>query len=383
MRTEPFLYFLLTIIFLGDSIILPFTNVKLSVFGLVILIFYGLFIPSKFKLNRNLYFFLIYLFIVSVSSIFMFPSSLLNTLFKSFILIFGLPIIYNIVVKFQHTFKQSYVLAAKITIIFMVIQIIAFLLNYIGLRNIIWDSSIILNASNMTFINGFPRLSSLYTEPSYLASFLIPYLGIAEKKQRIYTTILIGLTFSLIGYLGALIFYGTRLTLIKSNRFNSSILIVCGITLLTLIMGARLDISDFSSLDLTTLIYVYHSIYIYQNWTLFLTGLGIDNYEEIWNLYSLSSLINKDLINTVKLLDDDFLMLKSSPFLPYRVFVELGVIGVFTFAFYIYKRRFNFFTFGVIALATRSGEYNKPLFLLFLVGSIISSHNFNIIHSKK
>lgn len=347
------------------------------------MLLYGLFIPSKFKLNKNLFFFLIYLFLISVTSIFILPLSFSNTLFKSFILIIGLPILYNIVTKYQQTFIQSYVIAVKTTMIFMIIQIIAFFLNYIGLRNVIWDSNILFNASEMTFINGFPRVSSLYTEPSYLAAFLIPYLGIAKKNQRIYATILIALTFSLVGYLGTLIFYGGRLFLTKTNRLNTLIIIGSGVALLILIMGSRLDISDFSSTNLTTLIYAYHSIYIYQNWTLFLLGLGVDNYEEIWNLYSLNSLMNMDLITAVKNLDEDFLMLKSSPFLLYRVFVELGIIGVFTFAFYIYNRRFNFFTFGVIALAIRSGEYNKPLFLLFLVGSIASSLNFNLIHPRK
>jgi hypothetical protein len=286
--------------------------------------------------------------------------------------------------SFESLFKV-YVSAAKFCVFFGVIQIISFFLSFLFNLNYfvqIYDPRWLLNTAPITYAGILPKLSSFFTEPSYLSCFLLPYLLISFNNLKttfysyflLFSTLLVFVfTFSSIGIASLSLYFVSKFSNFKQffsikNYFFILLIILFVFNNESIYLRFfQLGESDLGAINLSSMIYVLNLNLILSsfNWQ-YLWGYGLDTYQIVVGHYYDSSLIAEGI---QKIYEKPDLMINGAPTLFFRFFVEFGVIGYF---FLLKKFKFDYlkspFFFGFLAFCLRSGEYLRfdTLFFLFM-----------------
>jgi hypothetical protein len=379
--TSSILFFF---IFISNAIAFEINNtfVKLD---LILSFFLFLLIFDKFYIK---YFFLLpfFFFMVGLFTSVRYGENAIGVTLNFFLILFFLLFFLNI--KYRFSFEslfKTYILAARFCIFFGLIQVVSFFLYLqfqLNLFTRIYDPTWILDTAPVTYAGIFPKISSFFTEPSYLSCFLLPYLIVSLKnfKSSAYgplnlfcAALVFVFTFSSIGFVSLLLYFITRFSNFKQffklrNYFFILLIIVFVISNESIFLRFfQFSESNLELINLSSMVYIlnFNLIMSSLNWH-YLFGFGLDSYQiVIGNMFETSSIAE----NISKIYEKPDLMINGAPTLFFRFFVEFGVLG-----YLIILRNFKFdylkspFFFGFLAYCLRSGEYLRfdSLFFLFM-----------------
>lgn len=375
--------FLLFLIFISNAVAFEInrTVIKLDLI-LSVITFFIILKKINFKSILLPFIFLLNGLITS----FIFGDNTVGIFLNYVMLVFFILFFENIkeVFSYESLFKV-YVLAAKFCVFFGVIQVISFFLSFqLNLNYFvqIYDPRWLLDTAPITYAGILPKLSSFFTEPSYLSCFLLPYLIISFKDFNtsfysyflFFSTLLVFVfTFSSIGIASLLLYFVSRFSNLKQlfsirNYFFLLLIFLFVLNNESIYMRFfQLSESDLGAINLSSMVYVlnFNIILSSFNWQ-YLWGYGLDTYQIVVGQHYDSSLIAESM---QKIYEKPDLMINSAPTLFFRFFVEFGIIGYF---FLLKKFRFDYlkspFFFGFLAFCLRSGEYLRfdTLFFLFM-----------------
>jgi hypothetical protein len=365
------------LLFLGD--IFWMAGFKLSQLGIiliVLLIYKSNKIVSK-KVIQGCSLIFIYNLTLNFSNI----DGMMNSVFKLSIFMLLVICAFDIKLLDYNKLIKYYIKYASFVSFFWWIQFVAFTINsYTGVNlAIIYDSSNWSDSGSLHMVGNLPRLNSFYSEPSYLGLFLLPIFVIKYLQKSFLSASLILLpiimTFSLNVYAGLGIFF-----ILNMNWTYKSLVFLIILIILMFLMGLnnyflhRISV-DTDHIDVTLLLYVFHIQSYLISWKSFFLGYGVDNYIYLFNSWR-GKFSGIEYLSIVETLDDDELMLKSSPLLVLRLFVEWGYLFLIIVAIAIRKYIFvkSYWIYGLLGLALRDGDYMRPYFLFFLIMHISYVH---------
>ena len=378
-------YLIFSFIFISNAIAFKINNtyIKLDLLFSVFL-FFLLLKKFDFKLKYISLLICLY-FLIGLFTSLRYNDNTSGVLLNFILILFFLLLFRNIInyFSFESLFK-SYILAAKFCVFFGFIQIISFLISLQFQSDFflyIYDPRWLFVSSPISYAGVFPKISSFFTEPSYLSCFLLPYLIISINNAKVNTYGYLTLffvasvfvfTFSTIGFISLFLFFVSRFSNLRffgslSNYFFLGLIIFFVISNDSMFLRiTQLGESNLDSINLSSMVYILNLNLIISsfNWQ-YLIGYGLDSYQIlIGNLHE-SSMISDSIL---KLYTKSDLMLNGSPTLFFRFFVEFGILG-YLFILKNFKLVFlkSPFFFGFLAYCLRSGEYLRFDTLFFLL----------------
>ena len=365
-----------SLLFLGD--IFWFNGLKLSQLGMVLLVF--LIYKRNTIISKRVVSVALFVFVYNLLLNLFNIDQMLNLIIKFSLLIIILMCAFDIKRLTYGRLLSYYFSFSSFVVIIWWIQLVAFLISSFSPFNleIIYDSSSWSDSGNLHWVGNFPRLNSLYSEPSYLGLFLLPLLAIklrnAPPFRWLTVLIPIMMTFSLNVYIGL----GLTILFNSNLSLKTVVLVVIG-TFMTLMLGLdeyilhRTDVNS-GYIDVTLLVYIFHIQTFLFEWKNILFGYGIDNYFLIFDSWR-SSFVSSEILTIVKTIPDEELMLQGAPLLIVRLLVELGYAFFLIVGFAIRKYIFvkSYWIYALVGLSLRDGDYLRPFFLFFLIMHISNS----------
>lgn len=376
---------LITTIFLSNALAFRFNNINIKfdfLFSVILLL--SLLFRFKCELNRKLLIFVLFLINGLITS-FVYKINTYGVLINFFLILFFGTLLWNLFkfASYENLLKY-YKRAAKLCVYFGIIQILAFFIN-INYPNIffvnLYDPRLLFVSSPISYAGIYPKISSFFTEPSYLACFLMPFLIISFNNRKKYISdyfmlfsvlLVFTFTFSSIGFIALFIYFLSVSFTFNLKKTLPSIFFLVLIIFFILINDSmytrviQLGQSDIDSVNLTTLGYLVNLNYINTslNWHYFF-GYGLDSYQIILGQMHDRLQTSSNILQFEK----SELMLNGAPTLFFRIFVEYGIIG---YLIIVNKFKYEYlkspFFFGFLAFCFRSGEYLRfdTLFFLFM-----------------
>jgi len=396
---------LIFIILVSNAVVFSFSDNSIRLdYILFILLFLLLLFNKDFYIPKKVILILSFFFLIGISTALIYSSNLNGVIINFIALTFLISLLYSLFkVLGNKTILEIYCRAARFCVFFAFVQFFAFfitdIINLLDL-NYLYDFSWLLGSAAPTYTSFYLKLSSVFTEPSYFAPFILPYLIIcfynfSDKKTNknlfhfISTLFVFSFSFSLIGYVSLIIF----IIINQSFRDFFSLKKIIFFSLFFLIvflipeMYGRLTDFSFENIDdvnLSTMSYVINIDYFINliNWQS-LFGYGLDSYQILMNYavennlsfidYTLlhekfSYSLEKGSITSI-----EQFQLNGSPTIFLRLPLEFGFFACLYLASLIKKKYIsNIFFVGVLAFGLRSGQYLRFDMMLFVFMSIYS-----------
>ena len=402
---------LIILLFLSTAVVFDFNSFEIRLdYILYVVLFFGLLINGKFHISKFAFLFLFIFFVfgilmsllyekntegVVVSYIaFMFLISIISSLFKNF----NVKLLVN-----------AYFISSRIAVFFGLVQLFSYFISKIIFfvdLSFLYDFSWIINTADLSYTSFSIKLTSLFTEPGYLAPFILPYLIFSfykfrdlknrQNRYQLLSSLLVFIfTFSLLGYISLIIYIiiSQRFKVIFSFRKLFIPILVIGLTVIYIPeMFSRISdfaLSDVNNVNLSTLVYIMNLDYIINsiNWQI-IFGYGFDSYQILMDNAVLKKLsfYDYDLLN--KQYDYawegggayyEYFMLHGAPTMFFRFPVEFGLLAtIYIFSKLKKKHISNIFFVGFLAFLLRSGQYLRFDFMFFVFMIIFYSNIFNI-----
>lgn len=378
------------------------TLIRLDYILFIVLFLLLLFNKSFFVPKKPLFVISLF-FLIGISTSLIYSSNLNGIIINYIALTFLISLLYSLFkVLGNKTILEIYCRAARFVVFFAFVQFFAFfitdIISFLDL-SYLYDFRWFLGSSHPSYTSFYLKLSSVFTEPSYFAPFILPYLIIcfynfSDKKTNknlfhfISTLFVFLFSFSLIGYISLIIFIIINQSLrdffsLKKIIFFSMFFLI--IFLIPELYGRLADFSfeNIDNVNLSTLSYIINVDYFINliNWQLFF-GYGLDSYQILMN-YAVEN--NLSFVDYT-LLHEKFsysweggtssieeFQLNGSPTLLLRLPLEFGIFAFLYLVFKIKKKYIsNIFFVGVLAFGLRSGQYLRFDMILFVFMFIYS-----------
>ena len=396
---------LIFIILVSNAVVFSFYDnlIRLD-YILFILLFLLLLFNKDFFIPKKFLLFVSFFFLIGISTSLIYNSNLNGVIINYIALTFLISLLYSLFkVLDNKTILEIYCRAARFCVFFAFVQFFAFFItditSFLDLTYL-YDFRWLLGSAAPSYTSFYLKLSSVFTEPSYFAPFILPYLIIcfynfSDKKTNknlfhfISTLFVFLFSFSLIGYVSLIIF----IIINQSLRDFFSLKKIIFFSLFFLIiffipeMFGRLNDFSFENIEdvnLSTLSYVINIDYFINmiNWQS-LFGYGLDSYQILMN-YAVEnnlSFIDYTLLHEKFNYSRDVGSISSieefqligSPTIFLRFPLEFGFFAFLYLVFKIKKKYIsNIFFVGVLAFGLRSGQYLRFDMMLFVFMFIYS-----------
>jgi hypothetical protein len=372
--------------FSTTAIAIPVKNFHLIVADLVLLtLFFLLTVTGQLTANVKFIIILTIYLVVSLITAYLNDYSLTHAVISYIALnIYAatLTSVFNLHKGRMDKLISMYLAVAFIASVVAVFQELSFLLDFKSGYDLKW---LFNGYANLTYSGIFLKVPSIFTEPGYLAPFLIPaaYLsvkslvfGSGEVSRTVVIFILLAIifTFSLIGYFGLL--------LALFILFRKNILIALLATGLFIVYGMlnvqsikpRVDafINTFQSGLMIN--YNFSSLVLILNYHISkeafkqnpVLGAGIDGYEMMSDRIIDRGFSEHVLNKFTKMNQPEYLMVKDGGNLFFRILVEFGLTGIILITFFLwrnfsptnYEKHIQFMCLiFIMTYAVRTGQY--------------------------
>jgi hypothetical protein len=396
---------LVFIILISNAVVFSFydNSIRLD-YILFILLFLLLLFNKDFYIPKKVILILSFSFLIGISTALIYSSNLNGVIINFIALAFLISLIYSLFkVLGNKIILEIYCRAARFCVFFAFIQFFAFfitdIISFLDLTYL-YDFRWLLGSSEPSYTSLYLKLSSVFTEPSYFAPFVLPYLIIcfynySDKKTNknlfhfISILFVFLFSFSLIGNVSLIIFIIINQSLRDFFSLKKIIFFSLFFLAVFLIPEMYVRLTDFSfenidDVNLSTLSYIINIDYFINliNWQLFF-GYGLDSYQILMN-YAVEnnlSFIDYTLLHEKfsysfengSISSIEHFQLNASPLLFLRLPFEFGI---FTFIYLVFKFKkkyiSNIFFVGVLAFSLRSGQYLRFDMMLFIFMFIYS-----------
>lgn len=404
---------LVLLIFISNAIVLSFGNNTIRLdYILFFILFVTLVINKNFYIPKNFLLYISIFFFIGLITSIVYGSNLFGVIINYVALVFIVSIIYSLFRSYdKDLIFDVYCKAAKISIFFGFVQFFSFLITTIFSTDLsfLFDFRWILASSHPSYTTLFLKLSSIFTEPSYFAPFILPYLiftfySFNEKKSKknlfnfISTLVIFLFTFSTVGYVSLILYVILNQSLREIFSVKKIFLISIFLIIVFLVPEMYDRLSDFSyqnieETNLSTLSYLINLDYFVNllDWKM-LIGYGIDSYQILMNFAVENNLSFIDYT----LLHEKFsysweggtssieeFQLNGSPSMFLRLPLEFGIIA-FIYLLWNFKKKYvsNIFFVGILAYSLRSGQYLRFDMILFVFMCIYNFRFYNFNTTK-
>ena len=401
---------LVLFILISNAIVLSFGNniIRLD-HHLFFILFITLVINKNFYIPKNFLLYISIFFLIGLITSIVYGSNISGVAINYMALVFIVSILYSLFKIFdKNIIFDIYCKAAKISIFFGFVQFFSFLITSVFSIDLtfLFDFRWILASSHPSYTTLFLKLSSIFTEPSYFAPFILPYLiftfySFNEKKSKrnlfnFLTTLVVFLfTFSTVGYVSLILYVILNQSLREIFSIKKMFIIAIFLIIVFFVPEMYDRLSDFSyenieQANLSTLSYLINLDYFVNllDWKM-LIGYGIDSYQILMNFAVENNLSFIDYT----LLHEKFsysweggtssieeFQLNGSPSMFLRLPLEFGIIASIYFL-WNFKKKYvsNLFFAGILAYSLRSGQYLRFDMILFVFMCIYNFgfYNFN------
>ena len=296
---------LVFIILISNAVVFSFSDNSIRLdYILFILLFLLLLFNKDFYIPKKVILILSFSFLIGISTALIYSSNLNGVIINFIALTFLISLIYSLFkVLGNKIILEIYCRAARFCVFFAFIQFFAFfitdIISFLDLTYL-YDFRWLLGSSEPSYTSLYLKLSSVFTEPSYFAPFVLPYLIIcfynySDKKTNknlfhfISTLFVFLFSFSLIGNVSLIIFIIINQSLRDFFSLKKIIFFSLFFLIVSLIPSMYGRLTDFSfenieDVNLSTLSYIINIDYFINmiNWQSFF-GYGLDSYQTLMN----------------------------------------------------------------------------------------------------